>query len=81
MEEQIVTCRSADVRNSLRVDSRPAEIGPIRQIANGRASLIGKAAVLKTAGFTPLGVRVPRPPPDFWIFCGEVAEWLKAHAC
>ena len=43
----------------------------------GGLVLIGKAAVLKTAGFTPLGVRVPRPPPEF----GEVAEWLKAHAC
>ena len=28
----------------------------------GGLVLIGKAAVLKTAGFTPLGVRVPRPP-------------------
>ena len=29
---------------------------------NGGLVLIGKAAVLKTAGFTPLWVRVPHPP-------------------
>jgi hypothetical protein len=29
-----------------------------------RISLIGKAAVLKTAGFTPMGVRVPHPPHE-----------------
>ncbi len=51
----------------------------------GGLVLIGKAAVLKTAGLTPLGVRVPRPPP-FWIFDerisdGEVPEWLKGAAC
>ena len=43
----------------------------------GGLVLIGKAAVLKTAGFTPLGVRVPRPPRVFLFirwFDGEVAE-------
>ena len=29
---------------------------------SGGLVLIGKAAVLKTAGLCPLGVRVPRPP-------------------
>lgn len=29
----------------------------------GGLDLIGKAAVLKTAGLTPLRVRVPHPPP------------------
>ena len=36
----------------------------------GGLVLIGKAAVLKTAGLLPLGVRVPRPPHYF----GEVTE-------
>ena len=30
----------------------------------GGLDLIGKAAVLKTAGLTPLRVRVPHPPPE-----------------
>ena len=34
----------------------------IRSPIAGGLVLIGKAAVLKTAGRKPLGVRVPRPP-------------------
>ena len=49
----------------------------------GGLVLIGKAADLKSAGRKPLGVRVPRPPPEKWIEerRGEVAERLKATAC
>ena len=36
-------------------------LAPMRR---GGLDLIGKAAVLKTAGLTPLRVRVPRPPPE-----------------
>lgn len=32
-----------------------------------RAGPNGKAAVLKTAGYSPLGVRIPRPPLPEWI--------------
>ncbi len=54
----------------------------------GGLDLIGKAAVLKTAGRKPLGVRVPRPPPTAFSVerirrntHGEVPEWLKGAAC
>ena len=47
--------------------------------AAGGLVLTGKAAVLKTAGLIPLGVRIPRPPPEFKY--GEVAERLKAQVC
>jgi hypothetical protein len=50
----------------------------------GGLDLTGKAAVLKTAGLTPLGVRVPRPPPEHrrkGERCGEVPERLKGAAC
>ena len=45
----------------------------------GGLVLIGKAAVLKTAGFTPMGVRVPRPPRRLSEalnrkFCGEMVR-------
>jgi hypothetical protein len=35
---------------------------PVKFPPRGGLDLIGKAAVLKTAGRKPLGVRVPRPP-------------------
>ena len=37
----------------------------------GGLDLIGKAAVLKTAGLTPLRVRVPHPPPEETRRTGE----------
>jgi hypothetical protein len=35
---------------------------PTLSAEDGGLVLIGKAAVLKTAGLLPMGVRVPRPP-------------------
>ena len=46
----------------------------------GGLDLIGKAAVLKTAGCEPMGVRVPRPPHRISTD-GEVPERLNGAAC
>ena len=43
----------------------------------GGLDLIGKAAVLKTAGLTPLRVRVPHPPPGNMCIIETVARWLR----
>ena len=43
-----------------------------------RISIIGNAAVLKTAGLTPLGVRVPHPPHEH-IFSGEVVRLSRVR--
>ena len=45
----------------------------------GGLVLIGKAAVLKTAGRKPLGVRLPRPPPRLLNLGrgGRVAEGAR----
>ena len=47
--------------------------------AAGGLVLTGKAAVLKTAGLIPLGVRIPRPPPN--SLAERWPSWLKAAAC
>ncbi len=78
MEGQVVPCFSADVMSALFCDSSVLHL--LATECHWRASLIGKAAVLKTAGFTPLGVRVPRPPPDIVAFArrgGRVAEGAR----
>ena len=62
--------------------ARMSRVAPEAEVTGGLV-LTGKAAVLKTAGLIPLGVRIPRPPPESerHTFGGEVAEWLKAAAC
>ena len=40
---------------------------PEEKNIHGGLALIGKTAVLKTAGFTPMGVRVPHPPQNWRV--------------
>jgi hypothetical protein len=52
----------------------------------GGIDLTGKAAVLKTAGCKPMGVRIPLPPPanvrlNFSKISERCRRWLNGAAC